>query len=72
MSKLPRDLKPKRVLKALQRVGFEIDHISGSHYILKKDNLRTAVPYHQTVKTGTLGAILNQCGLTIEEFIELL
>jgi predicted RNA binding protein YcfA (HicA-like mRNA interferase family) len=72
MSKLPRDLKPKRVLKALQRVGFEIDHVTGSHYILKKDDIRVTVPFHQKVKTGTLRAILNQCGMTIDEFVELL
>lgn len=72
MSKLPRDLKPKKVLKALARAGFEIDHITGSHYILKKGNLRTMVPFHQSVKTGTLRAILGQCGLTLEEFIDLL
>ncbi len=72
MSKLARDLKPKKVVKALQRAGFEIDHVTGSHYILKKENLRTSVPYHQKVKTGTLRSILNQCGLTIEEFLELL
>jgi predicted RNA binding protein YcfA (HicA-like mRNA interferase family) len=72
MSKLPRDLKPKKVIKALQRAGFEIDHITGSHYILKKGELRTSVPFHQSVKTGTLRAILSQCGLTVEEFIDLL
>jgi predicted RNA binding protein YcfA (HicA-like mRNA interferase family) len=72
MKKLPRDLKPKRVIKALQRAGFEIDHISGSHYILKKAALRTSVPFHQSVKTGTLKAILNQCRLSIDDFIELL
>lgn len=72
MSKLPRDLKPKKVLKALQRMGFEIDHVTGSHYFLKKDNLRTVVPFHQSVKAGTLRVILSQTGLSIEEFIELL
>lgn len=72
MSKLPHDLKPKKVLKALQQAGFEIDHVTGSHYILKKGELRTSVPFHQSVKTGTLRAILNQCGLSVEEFIDLL
>lgn len=72
MNKLPRDIKPKKVLKALQRAGFEVDHITGSHYILKKGALRTTVPYHHSVKTGTLKAILSQAGLSIEEFIELL
>jgi predicted RNA binding protein YcfA (HicA-like mRNA interferase family) len=72
MSKLPRDLKPQKALRAFQRAGFEIDHVTGSHYILKKDRLRTAIPYHRSIKTGTLRAILSQCGMTIEEFIELL
>ncbi len=72
MSKLPRDLKPKRVIKALEKAGFVVDHITGSHYILLKNNLRTSVPFHKTVKTGTLKAILNQAGLSVEEFTELL
>lgn len=72
MSKLPRDLKPKKVLKALQKVGFEIDHVTGSHYVLKKDQIRTIVPFHQTVKTGTLRVILSQAGLTVEEFTKFL
>ena len=72
MKKLPRDLKPKKVIKALERAGFEVDHVTGSHYILKKGSLRTSVPYHQTIKAGTLKAMLNQCGLTVDEFIELL
>jgi predicted RNA binding protein YcfA (HicA-like mRNA interferase family) len=54
MKKLPRDLKPSKILKALQRTGFEIDHVTGSHYILKKASLRIIVPFHKTIKTGTL------------------
>ncbi len=72
MSKLPRDLKPNKIIKALEKTGFVIDHVSGGHYILIKGNLRTTVPYHKTVKTGTLKSILNQAGLTIEEFTKLL
>lgn len=72
MKKLPRDLKPSKVIKALERDGFVVDHVTGSHYILKKGNLRTSVPYHKVVKTGTLRAILNQIGVTVEEFIDLL
>ncbi|CAN5784092.1 type II toxin-antitoxin system HicA family toxin [soil metagenome] len=72
MTKLPRDLKPKKIIKALEKAGFVIDHITGSHYILIKDGLRTVVPFHKSVKTGTLKAILNQAGLTVEEFTKLL
>lgn len=72
MNKLPRDLKPTKVIKALEKSGFEIDHITGSHYIMKRGLLRTSVPYHRSVKTGTLRSILNQAGLTVDEFIDLL
>jgi len=27
-------LTPKKLLKIVQKTGFEIDHITGSHYIL--------------------------------------
>ncbi len=72
MGKLPRDVKPKKVVKALEKAGFVIDHTTGGHYILIKGSLRTTVPYHKTIKTGTLKSILNQTGLTVEEFTELL
>ncbi|MEJ7848452.1 MAG: type II toxin-antitoxin system HicA family toxin [Pyrinomonadaceae bacterium] len=71
MTKLPRDLKPNKLIKALEKAGFTIDHVTGSHYIMLKDSLRTSVPYHKTIKTGTLRAILNQAGLTIEDFNKL-
>ena len=66
-------LKPKKVIKALERGGFQVHHTSGSHYILKKDNLRVTVPYHnKDLKPGTLASIIEQSGLTVEEFKELL
>ncbi|HEX8501256.1 MAG TPA: type II toxin-antitoxin system HicA family toxin [Pyrinomonadaceae bacterium] len=39
-------LKPKRVIKALERGGFEVHHVTGSHYIMKKGRQRVTVPYH--------------------------
>ena len=70
--KLPA-LKPKMVIKALGRNGFYIHHTTGSHYILKKGNLRITVPYHnKDLKPGTLASIVKQTGLTVEEFIDLL
>lgn len=37
MPKLPR-LKSKQLIKALKRASFRVDRISGSHYILYKDD----------------------------------
>ena len=66
-------LKPKRAIKALERGGFRVHHTTGSHYILKKDDLRVTVPYHnKDLKPGTLKSIIEQAGLTVEEFSELL
>ncbi|MEQ1604035.1 MAG: type II toxin-antitoxin system HicA family toxin [Pyrinomonadaceae bacterium] len=72
MKKLPRDLKPGKVIKALEKAGFVVDHVTGSHYIMMKGVRRTSVPYHKNVRTGTLRAILSQSGMTVEEFTELL
>ena len=71
--KLP-TLKPKRVIRALERYGFAIHHTSGSHYSLKKGKLRVVVPYHnkKDLKPGTLKSIIEQAGLTVEEFLDLL
>ncbi len=72
MKKLP-VLKPKEVIKALERGGFSIRRITGSHYILKKENRIVTVPYHnREIKTGTLGSLIKQSGLTVEEFLDLL
>ena len=74
MPKLPR-LKSKRLIKALKKAGFFVDHISGSHYILYKDNhsLPISVPFHnKDLKTGTLSSIIKQAKLSKREFIDLL
>ena len=72
MTKLPRDLPAKKIISALERAGFTIDRVTGSHYILVKDKLRTVVPYHKNIKVGTLKAILNQIEMSVEEFQKLL
>jgi predicted RNA binding protein YcfA (HicA-like mRNA interferase family) len=72
MAKLPRDVPAKKVIAALEKIGFRVSRVSGSHYVMVKDNLRTVVPYHKAVKLGTLRAILNQIGIDVDEFIELL
>lgn len=75
MNRLP-PAKPRQVLRALQRAGFVVHHTSGSHYILKhpgKPGARVTLPYHnRDLKRRTLESILDQAGLTHEEFLELL
>lgn len=72
MTRSPRDVPAKKVISALEKVGFRVDRVSGSHYVMVKGRLRTVVPYHKTVRLGTLKAILSQIEMTIDEFLELL
>jgi predicted RNA binding protein YcfA (HicA-like mRNA interferase family) len=40
---------------------------------LKKEKLRVTVPYHnKDLKPRTLASIIEQAGLTVEEFLDLL
>ncbi len=59
--KLPA-LKPKEVIRALQRAGFFVHHTTGSHYILKhpgKLGLRVTIAYHTNdLKRQTLASFI--------------
>ncbi len=74
MSKLPRGLSGKEVVKALERAGFYIRRRKGSHIVLRRDNpfAQVVVPDHKSIDTGTLSSILDGAGLTVEDFIKLL
>ncbi|MEO0515923.1 MAG: type II toxin-antitoxin system HicA family toxin [Cyanobacteria bacterium P01_A01_bin.116] len=74
MSQLP-SLTGKEVIKALQKSGFEVARIKGSHHILAHaDGRRTVVPVHsgETLGRGLLSQILRDCKLKRDEFIQLL
>ena len=73
MPKLP-TLSGKEVVKTLAKIGYEIDHQTGSHIILRNKEppyRRLTVPNHKEIAKGTLRAITKQAGLTREEFLEL-
>ena len=73
MTKRLPQVKPREAIAALQRAGFIIHHTTGSHYVLKKENFRVTVAYHnKNLKRGTLASIIRQAGLTAEQFGELL
>ena len=74
MPKLP-VLSGQKVVKALNSIGYIVDHQTGSHIILRhKDppHRRLTVPDHKELAKGTLRAIIRQAGLTREEFLELM
>lgn len=74
MTKQPR-VDGKTVLRLLQRAGFELDHIEGSHHYLYKANLPglVCVPVHgtQIISPKTFASILNQAGMTENDFLAL-
>ena len=76
MSERLPSLKPRQVLQALKRAGFDVHHVSGSHYILKhpdRHDLRVTLPYHnRDLKRRTVASIIDQSGLTREQFAALL
>ena len=74
MPKLP-IVSGTKVVKALSKIGYGLDHQTGSHMILRHKNppyRRLTVPNHSEIAKGTLLAIIRQSGLTREEFINLL
>ncbi|HEV2198897.1 MAG TPA: type II toxin-antitoxin system HicA family toxin [Bryobacteraceae bacterium] len=69
-------LKPRDVLRVLERAGFVVHHVTGSHYVLKhpgKTGQRVTLPWHnKDLKRGTLRSVIEQAGYTTDEFEELL
>jgi len=69
-------LRPREVIRALERAGFLVGRTSGSHCRLvhRADPTRkVTVPIHdRELKRGTLRAIIAQAGRTVEEFQKLL
>lgn len=68
-------LPPNDVIRALSKVGFERVSQKGSHLKLERKGSPTRVvivPMHNELAKGTLKSILEQAGLELEEFLELL
>ncbi len=74
MTKLPRDVSGRQVVRVLQRQGFYVLHQRGSHIILRRDDPKAtiSVPDHVPLRAGTLRTILNQAGIEVKKFVEFL
>lgn len=60
-------------VKAFGRIGYAVDHQTGSHIILRHaSGRRLTVPNHRELAKGTLRALIREAGLTREQFAELL
>ena len=66
--KIPRDVNGVEAVRALKRLGFVSIRQTGSHLVMRRDNLTVVVPQHKPLKPGTLKGVIEQAGLTLEEF----
>jgi predicted RNA binding protein YcfA (HicA-like mRNA interferase family) len=67
---------PRQLIRALERAGFFLHHVRGSHHYLRhpdKPGILVTVPYHnRDLKRGTLRAILRQAELSPDDLRRLL
>ena len=68
--KLPRDVSGAQAARALQRLGFVVQRQTGSHLILRRETRTVVVPQHKPIKPGTLKGVIEQAGLTVQEFVD--
>ncbi len=73
MSTLPR-ISGRECVSALMKLGFQVKRQRGSHIVLRRDQpfCQVTVPDHRELDTGTLRALIRQCGLSVDEFVRLL
>lgn len=66
-------IKPRELVKVLNKAGFYEVRSKGSHLQLKKGNLLVTVPMHnKDLKIETIKSILRQSKMSFDEIIELL
>jgi predicted RNA binding protein YcfA (HicA-like mRNA interferase family) len=65
-------LRPRDVIGAFQKLGWEVARQQGSHIILTKTGhiATLSIPNHPEAARGTLPALIARAGLTVEEFLE--
>ena len=74
MSTAPRPMG-KELLRALQKCGFHVVRIRGSHHFLRhSDGRSTVVPVQagEVIGPGLLNKILRDCDLTVTQLTEAL
>ena len=72
MGKLPR-ATGKEMIRFLQKHGFLLRRIVGSHHVMRKDDIQTVVPVHgnDALRIGTLRGILRDIRMEPEKFEKL-
>ena len=73
MPKFPVDAPLRRVIKALEHLGFRLVR-DGNHIAMERENedgtkTPLTIPNHSTLKKSTLRTILTQVGVSRDEFL---
>ncbi len=70
MPKIP-GVNHLQVVRALEKAGFSIIR-QGKHIVMSDGVHQVTIPRHNPIKAYTLGGIVQDAGLTVEEFRKLL
>ncbi|UZX16158.1 type II toxin-antitoxin system HicA family toxin [Thermus sp. PS18] len=69
-------LSYKRVIKALEKAGFQVVRQRGSHIRMERQlgekRIIVIVPAHIPIKRSTLAHILKNAQISLEEFLDLI
>lgn len=72
MSRLP-VCSGQDAVKAFGKLGYAVDHQTGSHIVLRHPNRRRlTIPNHRELAKGTLRALIREAGINKDEFEALL
>jgi predicted RNA binding protein YcfA (HicA-like mRNA interferase family) len=65
-------LSGRKVVRAFQKLSWQVARQRGSHIILVKDCdiASLSVPYHKEVARGTLRSLIRTAGITVDEFCQ--
>ena len=76
MSRQLPTLRPRQAIRALERAGFLLLRVRGSHHYFQqpdRPDLLVCVPVHPgDLKRSVLRSILRQADLTVDAFLDLL
>jgi predicted RNA binding protein YcfA (HicA-like mRNA interferase family) len=67
-------LRPREVIKAFERLGWETARQRGSHIIMTKPGhiATLSIPDHIYVARGTLRSLIARAGISLEESLDFL
>ncbi len=58
-------------VRALEKAGFEVVR-QGKHIVMSDGSRQITIPRHNPIKSFTMGGIVQDAGLTVEQFCKLL